>query len=139
MDEPTSGLDPVFRSELLEILQNEMQDENRGILLSSHITSDLERIADYICFINHGQVVCADVLDNIMEKYLVIKGPRNLLNESSRQLLLGVKENDFGFEALSDKPFEAQRLFRDQALYERPSLDQIILFTVRGDKNDAIN
>lgn len=139
MDEPASGLDPAFRSELLEILQGEMQDENRGILLSSHITSDLERIADYICFINNGEVVCADVIDNIMEKYLVVKGPRHLLNhELSRGYLMGIKANDFGFEALCDKPDQIRSLFQDEAVYEKPSLDQIILYTARRDKSVAI-
>jgi ABC-type multidrug transport system, ATPase component len=138
MDEPTSGLDPVFRSELLEILQGEMQDDNRGILLSSHITSDLERIADYICLINNGEVVCADIIDNIMEKYLVVKGPRHLLNELSERHLMGIKANDFGFEALCDKPDQIKHLFQDEAVYEKPSLDQIILYTARRDKSAAI-
>ncbi len=139
MDEPTSGLDPVFRSELLEILQGVMKDENCGILFSSHITSDLERIADYICLINNGQVIFADNRDSIMEKYLVIKGPRDLLDKPTRDLLLGIKENDFGFEALTDKPRQVKNLIGPQALYENPSLDQILLFTVRSDKHAAIN
>ncbi len=110
MDEPTSGLDPVFRSELLEILQNEIQDENRGILFSSHITSDLERIADYICFINNGQIVFSQTCDELREKYLLVKGPLDLLDEPARQLMLNIKENDFGFEGLSDQPERIRRL-----------------------------
>lgn len=139
MDEPTSGLDPVFRSELLEILQSEIQDENRAILFSSHITSDLERIADYICFINKGQLVFAETCDGLRDKYLLVKGPLELLNGPARQLMLGVKENSFGFEGLSEQPEAIKNLLRNQALYEIPSLDQIILYTVRRDKYVAIN
>lgn len=139
MDEPTSGLDPVFRAELLEILQGEMQDENRGILFSSHITSDLERIADYICFINKGKIVFWASRDDILEKYLLVKGPRDLLDKESRQLLLGIRENDFGFEALSEQPARVKNRFGSQAYYEKPNLDQIILYTVRREHHAAID
>ena len=139
MDEPSSGLDPVFRSELLDILRSEIQDENRGILFSSHITSDLERIADYICFINNGQIVFSQTCDELREKYLLVKGPLELLKESTRQLMLNFKENDFGFEGLSDQPEKIRRLLGNQALYEIPSLDQIILYTVRRDRYVALN
>ncbi|MEN6391096.1 MAG: ABC transporter ATP-binding protein [Syntrophomonas sp.] len=139
MDEPTSGLDPVFRSELLDILHNEIQDENRGILFSSHITSDLERIADYICFINNGQIVFSQTCDELREKYLLVKGPLELLNEPARQFMLNVKENDFGFEGLSDQPERIRRLLGHNALYEIPSLDQIVLYTVRRDRCGAVN
>ncbi|MEQ8174520.1 MAG: ABC transporter ATP-binding protein [Syntrophomonadaceae bacterium] len=139
MDEPTSGLDPVFRSELLDILRSEIQDDNRGILFSSHITSDLERIADYICFINNGQIVFSQTCYELREKYLLVKGPLELLNETVRQFMLNVKENDFGFEGLSDQPEKIRRLLGNHALYEVPSLDQIVLYTVRRDKCVAFN
>lgn len=139
MDEPTSGLDPVFRSELLDILQGEMQDEKRGILFSSHITSDLERIADYICFISNGKIVFADTRDNVLEKYLLVKGAKELLDASSRPLFVGVRENDFGFEGLSDQPDNIQSLLGNRALYEKPKLDDIILYTVRRDRYAAVD
>ncbi|HWP95516.1 MAG TPA: ABC transporter ATP-binding protein [Syntrophomonadaceae bacterium] len=133
MDEPTSGLDPIFRSELLEILQREMQDDRKGILFSTHITSDLEKIADYICFINNGQVVFTNTWDKIREEYLIVKGPKELLHQPVRDLLQGIRENDFGFEALTDKTDKIKSLLDDRAVYEHPSLDQIIVFTGRRD------
>lgn len=139
MDEPTSGLDPVFRSELLDILQYEMQDEKRGILFSSHITSDLERIADYICFISNGKIIVADTRDNVLEKYLLVKGAKDLLDASSRPLFVNVRENDFGFEGLSDQPGKLRSLLGNRALYEKPGLDDIILYTVRRDRHAAVN
>lgn len=139
MDEPTSGLDPVFRTELLEILQGELQDENRGILFSSHITSDLEKVADYVCLINAGRLVFSDTYENIREKYLLVKGPRELLDASFRSLLLGIRENDFGFEALTDKSPQVMKTWGNRVVCESPSLDQVILFTARRDKHAAVN
>lgn len=132
MDEPTSGLDPVFRSELLEILQAEMQAEGKGILFSTHITSDLEKIADYICFINQGKVVFVQTCDEVIESHLLVKGPVSLLSPDIRKSVLGLRENQFGFEALTREPEKLRSLLGDQAVYERPSLDNIILFTVKG-------
>lgn len=136
MDEPTSGLDPVFRSELLDILLGVMRDEHKGVLFSTHITSDLERIADYICFINNGQVVFSNTLEEIKRNYLLVKGPKELLNSTSENLLQGIRKNDFGFEALCNQPEQIKRGFGDKAVYEMPSLDQIILYTARRDRHD---
>lgn len=132
MDEPTSGLDPVFRNELLNILQEEMQDEGRGILFSSHITSDLERIADYVCFINRGKVVFSRPCDEVIHSHLLIKGPHELLSPDIKKHLLGLRENNFGFEALTGQPETVRALLGDRVVYERPKLDDIILFTVKG-------
>lgn len=139
MDEPTSGLDPVFRSELLDILQREMQDEKKGILFSTHITSDLEKIADYICFINKGHIILSDTREEIINTYLLVKGPKDLFNERVRRLMLGFRESDFGFEGLTHQPGEMRKLLGNQVVYEKPSLDQVMLYTVRGDKHDSSN
>ncbi len=81
MDEPTSGLDPVFRRELLEKLAELLQDERKSILFSTHITSDLERIADYITFLNQGEIVFSSSKDEILESWGIVRGGRELLNE----------------------------------------------------------
>ena len=74
MDEPTSGLDPVFRRELLDILSGLIQDEKKSILFSTHVTSDLERIADYITFIHKGEMIFSRPKDEIFEEYGIVKG-----------------------------------------------------------------
>ncbi|MGI6227915.1 MAG: ABC transporter ATP-binding protein, partial [Peptococcales bacterium] len=76
MDEPTSGLDPVFRNEILEILADLLQDENKGVIFSTHITSDLDKIADYITFINKGKLVFSKTKDEILDNYAVVKGTK---------------------------------------------------------------
>ena len=84
MDEPTSGLDPVFRSELLDILYNIIQDENVSIFFSTHITTDLEKIADYITFINKGKLVFSQTKDEIIENYGLVKGSKELLDNDTK-------------------------------------------------------
>ena len=73
LDEPTSGLDPIARNEILDLFQDLIQDENKGILVSSHITSDLERIADYIIFMNNGEMVLSKTRDELLENYAIAK------------------------------------------------------------------
>ncbi|MGI5920479.1 MAG: ABC transporter ATP-binding protein [Syntrophomonadaceae bacterium] len=133
MDEPTSGLDPVFRRELLDLLADLIQDEKRAIVFSTHITTDLERIADYICFLNQGQVVFCDTRDWVLENHRVVKGSRELLaNSDLTSLLIGIRENRFGFEALTQQSTAVQKNWGDRVIIEKAGLDDIILFNVRG-------
>ena len=81
LDEPTSGLDPVFRSELMEIFQSLIADGERSILFSTHITSDLDNIADFITFINKGQIVFSDDKDSILNAYSVVKGKKRTTDQ----------------------------------------------------------
>ena len=73
LDEPTSGLDPIVRSEILDILRYFIQDENKGVLLSSHITSDLEHVADYVSFISQGKLIFTESSEDLLDKYGIIK------------------------------------------------------------------
>ncbi|HXK49019.1 MAG TPA: ABC transporter ATP-binding protein [Clostridiales bacterium] len=127
LDEPTSGLDPVFRDKLMDILREEIQDENRSVLFSTHITSDLEKIADYITFINDGRIVFSDQKDILLENYKIVKGDTNILNEEIRSHLLGIKENRFGFEALCNA--EKQTAFSQfEVVVEKPTLEQMMVY-----------
>lgn len=127
LDEPTSGLDPVFRDKLMDILREEIQDENKSVLFSTHITSDLEKIADYITFINNGRIVFTDQKDVLLENYKIIKGDTNILSAGIRNELLGVKENKFGFEALCN--VEKQSIFSQfEVVTEKPSLEQMMVY-----------
>ena len=127
LDEPTSGLDPVFRDKLMDILREEIQDENKSILFSTHITSDLEKIADYITFINNGKIVFSDQKDILLENYKIIKGDTNILSAEIKNELLGVKENKFGFEALCN--VEKQSMFSQfEVVTEKPSLEQMMVY-----------
>lgn len=74
LDEPTSGLDPVARDEFLDILRDYIEDEEKSVIFSSHITSDIEKIADYITYINNGKIIFTGEKDEFLEKYCIIKG-----------------------------------------------------------------
>ncbi|WP_145050612.1 ABC transporter ATP-binding protein [Paenibacillus xylanexedens] len=132
MDEPTSGLDPVFRRELLDLLADTIQDETRSIIFSTHITTDLERIADYITFIHRGQIVFNEAKDDVLERYTIVKGDMELLDADTRAHLVGIRETAVGFEGLSDNKVEAEQLFGSYALLHRPSLEDLIYFTAKG-------
>lgn len=100
LDEPTGGLDPVVRSEILDLFLDFIQDENKGILLSSHIITDLEKIADYITFLDNGKVVLSESKDEILYLYGVLKGSLDDLNRVDKGDLVSVHKHRFGFEAL---------------------------------------
>ena len=132
MDEPTSGLDPVVRNELLDILAWIIQDENKGILFSTHITSDLEKIADYITLIDKGRIILSRTKDELLDNYGIIKGGRDVLTSGLEKNVIGIRESKFGFEALVDDRRKADKIFKGQILIEKPSLEEIMLYYTRG-------
>jgi ABC-2 type transport system ATP-binding protein len=132
MDEPTSGLDPVFRREMLDLLTEHIQDEKKSILFSTHNTTDLDRIADYIVFINDGKMVFNEMKEALTEKYLLVKGGKELLDRDVRRLFLGIRESALGFEGLIGNRAEGERFFKDNAICETPTLEEIMYFTVKG-------
>lgn len=135
MDEPTSGLDPIFRNEILEILADLLQDENKGVIFSTHITSDLDKIADYITFINKGKMVFSKTKDEILDNYAIIKGSKELVDRDTKLEFIGIRENKYGFEALTDNVQRIKRIFDKDLIIEKATLEDIMLFTVRGDKS----
>lgn len=132
MDEPTSGLDPVIRSELMDILQFVMQDEDKSIFFSTHITSDLDKIADYITFIHQGEIILSKTKDELLEDYRIVKGSKEQLAKS-RDLYISVKENEFGYVALAKQGQEVRRRLGDTVILERPVLEDIMLFYIQKD------
>lgn len=131
MDEPTSGLDPVFRREILDILYRVIEDERKSIFFSTHITTDLEKIADYITFINKGKIVFSQSKDEILENYGIVKGGLNILDEDVRKEFIGIRETRVGFEALTDNMDKTRKRFGNQVLIERATLEDIMVYSVR--------
>lgn len=125
LDEPTSGLDPSMRDELTDILKDFVEDENNTVLFSTHITEDLDRIADYIIFIDQGKIVENSSKEDFLEKYLVLKG-----GEGDRELLkdfdiLGIKSSDTSFEALV-KNIDIEKI-PDELILENPDINKILV------------
>jgi len=100
LDEPTSGLDPVMRDEMLDVLRDYMVEEGRSVFFSTHITSDLEKSADYIVYIHEGKILYSGPKDELVDKYCIIKGGRGDLSEDKRNSIIGIREYVGGFEGM---------------------------------------
>lgn len=132
MDEPTSGLDPVFRQKFLDILSEIIMDENNSVLFSTHITSDLDKIADYITLIDNGKILLTDIKDDILDKYLIIKGDYTTLNDKQKPLLIGNINTEYGFTSLID--FSNKTFFNNKKefLIEKPNIEDIFIHITKG-------
>lgn len=131
LDEPTSGLDPVARDELLDILAEYIEDEEKGVIFSTHITSDLEKIADYITFIENGKIYFSGTKDNFMDSFKIIKGGLEQLKEIDNSRIIGIRKHNTGFEGMIRK--EDIQEYKNLHI-ERVTIDDIIIYTDRGDR-----
>lgn len=100
LDEPTSGLDPVTRDEFLEILQDYIKDGERSVLFSTHITSDLEQVADYITLVNQGNMIFTGSMEDLLNSYRLIKGKPCDLTIELEKNIIGLRKTDMGFDGL---------------------------------------
>lgn len=130
LDEPTGGLDPVAREEILDILQDYLINEERTILFSTHITSDLERIADMIIYISHGSIKFCGLKDELLNKYCVVRGGE--VPEKKRKYAIGLREHSAGFECL----MEVEHIggMPSDIITERATIDNVIVCFERSSK-----
>lgn len=133
LDEPTSGLDPVVRTEILDLLQEFVQDEEKSILISSHITSDLEQIADYISYINNGELVFCQNKDSLLEQYGILRCDQSELSLIDKSLIVGTRKNQFNIEALIKNKAAIKRAYPELTV-DKATIDEIMLYHVRRDK-----
>ncbi|MGN1402554.1 MAG: ABC transporter ATP-binding protein [Bacillus sp. (in: firmicutes)] len=132
MDEPTSGLDPIFRRELTNILHDLMQTGEKTIFFSTHITADLDRIADYITFIHNGKHIFTHEFYKVGEQYAIVKGSNNLLDSDTEKEFIALKRTAHGFEGLTAHMNRAVSLFGKMAVIEKASLEDIMFYTKKG-------
>jgi ABC-2 type transport system ATP-binding protein len=131
LDEPTGGLDPVSRDEILDILRDYMVADNKTILFSTHITSDLDRIADMIVYISHGKVSYCGSKDEWIEKYCIVRG--NSLPSAKRKYAIGLRENRIGYECLMELPYIGG--LSSDTLTEQATIDDVIVYMERNSRN----
>lgn len=134
LDEPTSGLDPVARDELLDILAEYIEDENCGVLFSTHITADVERIADYVTILHNGKVWFTGLKDELTENYAVLKGANEDVTAELKSKLIGHHAYRNGFEALIKTDDLAG--IPASLEYEKASIDEILVYIAKEDKNE---
>lgn len=133
LDEATSGLDPVVRDDILDILLDFVQDENNSVLVSSHITSDLEKIADYIVFIHKGRLVFNLPKDELMYNYGVIKCGEELFSNLEKSDFVAYRKQDYSYEILvSNRDIIAKA--HPKLAVESATIDEIMLLYIKGVK-----
>lgn len=133
LDEATSGLDPVIRDDILDILLDFAQDETHSILISSHITTDLEKIADYIVFIHEGQVVFSKPKDELIEQYGIIKCGAAQFESLDKSDIIVYRKMDYEWQVLvADRA--AMKKKYPKALIDSASIDEIMLLYVKGER-----
>ncbi len=126
LDEPTGGLDPVMRSDILDIFLDFMQDENHSILISTHITSDLEHIADYISFIHKGKIVFTEERGEMLEKYRILKCSAEDIEKMDKNDIIGMRNGRFTNEVLTLSADKYPHLTADA-----PSIEEIMVYYVK--------
>ena len=127
MDEPTSGLDPVFRRELLQRLSAILQDEGKSNLFSTHITSDLERVADYITFVRNGRIAFSLPSHDLFDGWAVVKGEASVLAGLDPATVKGARRRSTGSEVLVSDAASARRVLGASAVIDRPRLDEVMV------------
>lgn len=133
LDEPTSGLDPVVRNEMLDIFRDFIQDDEHSIFLSSHITSDLEHIADYITFIHQGKIILSKSRDELLEQYGVARCSQKDFETINPSDYIHYKKNRYQIDILVENRTQFKKKYQ-QLCIDKPSIEEIMLLSIKGDK-----
>ena len=133
LDEATSGLDPVMREEMLDVFLDFVQEDDHSILLSSHITSDLEKIADYITFIHEGKIILTVPKDDIIYQYAVMRCGESQFAALDRKDVIAYRKRDFQTDVLVADREAAKRKYKDVVI-DHVSVDEIMLLLVKGER-----
>lgn len=133
LDEATGGLDPLMRDEVLDVFLEFVQEENHSILLSSHITSDLEKIADYITFIHEGRVILTASKNELAYQYAVLRLGKEQFEKMDSQDILAYRKRDYQIDVLVADGASAERKY-PQVIVDRVSIEEIMLLLVKGER-----
>lgn len=134
LDEATGGLDPVMRDDILDVFLDFVQDEEHSILMSSHITSDLEKIADYITFIHQGKVLFCKTKDELRYRYGIIRCGAAVFDRIDREEILALRKEDYQWNVLVADKEKARKKYKD-AIVDDATIDDIMLLYVKGEQN----
>ena len=132
LDEATSGLDPVMRDDILDIFLDYIQDENHSILMSSHITTDLEKIADYVTFIHEGKIVFSKTKDELIYNYGILRCSKDDFDRIDPGDILAYRKEDYQWNVLVADRDKAMAHYRN-VIVDHPTIDDILLLYVKGE------
>ncbi len=133
LDEPTSGLDPIARSEVIEIFQKFIEDEEHSILLSTHITSDLEHIADEIIFIDKGQKILQKSRDEIIDNYGILKCDIDYFTNIDKKDIIAYKKTKYSYEILISNKAKMAKKYKE-CIIDKITLEDLMVLIVKGEK-----
>ena len=133
LDEPTSGLDPVARGEVLDILLKFIKDEDHTVLLSTHITTDLEHTSDQIIFIDDGKIVLDEQKDNIINDYGILKCDHSYFDKISKNDVLAYKKNKYNTDVLIKDKERLKKKYKD-VIIDNVTLEDLMILMIKGDK-----
>ncbi len=133
LDEATSGLDPIMRDEMLDVFLEFVQEESHSILLSSHITSDLEKVADYITFIHNGKLIMTVSKNDLAYNYAVMRCKESQFLALDPHDIIAYRKRDFQIDVLVSNGKEAQRKYKNSVV-DQVSVDEIMLLLVKGER-----
>ena len=132
LDEATSGLDPVMRDDILDVFLDFVQDENHSILMSSHITTDLEKVADYIAFLHNGKIIFDKEKDELIYRYGIIRCSSSQFEKLDKEDILACRKKDYQWDVLVADREKAARRYKDFVI-DNATIDDILLLYVKGD------
>ena len=132
LDEATNGLDPVVRREILRLLQDYIADGTRSVLFSTHILEDLQDIADYVFFIHRGRKVLCEAKDDLLERYLLVRGGPEDLTQSLARRLIGTEQSSVCFTGLL--PADDAVALPAGISLEKPTIDEIVIHLIEGER-----
>lgn len=132
LDEATSGLDPIIRDDILDILIDFVQDENHSVLVSSHIISDLEKVADYITFIHKGKLVFSHLKDELIDNYGVISCGAMVFDSIEKSEIIAYRKEDYQYKVLVKDRHIAEKKY-PKAIVSPATIEEIMLFYVKGE------
>lgn len=129
MDEPTNGLDPLIRSQLLKVLKEYMENGGKGVFFSTHITSDLDKVADMLIMIDKGRIIFREEKDTLLDTYRIVKGDLGALSSETRKLFLSLSESAYGFTGITKQAAKVQS-YIPNCIIERPAIEDIMLANI---------
>lgn len=133
LDEPTSGLDPVVRKEVLDIFLKFISDEEHTILLSTHITSDLEHIADEIVFLDHGKILLEEYTTDILEHYGILKCDIDFFSNISKEDIISFQKNKYDYQILVKEKEKIRKKYKN-CVMDNITLEDLMFLMIKGEK-----
>lgn len=133
LDEATSGIDPIMRDEMLDVFLEFVQEEDHAILLSSHITSDLEKVADYITFIHDGKLLLTATKNELVYEYAIMRCKKEQFLAIDAKDILAYRKRDYQIDVLVADGKTAQRKYKD-VVVDHGSIDEIMMLLVKGER-----